>query len=284
MYIRDKFCRIDPCSPMGAVWTLLIALNIETGEEVWRYSVKDWSPRAEGLGIPTGADGSIFIFVNDYNNEKSQYPDQKKSGVLCLDAYTGAVKWKCENMIPLLFDTHGFYPFWMTYYEKRLYIDMEDRVLCVDTETQEPVWDYVWNNEVYPLWKSVSVGSGVVVVHRRLQVECLDAETGNVLWTKPLKGKGIPVITKNEVFACGEETLYRMDIKTGKITGSYTVGEPIYSVVVARNRVLVGTEKDRIYCLGEPGHLEIILSIGVVVGVFIGVVVLILRVELLKNS
>jgi outer membrane protein assembly factor BamB len=56
--------------------------------------------------------------------------------------------------------------------------------------TQELLWEY----EV-PGWAPLSVGNGVVVVRSWVQVDCLDAITGEVLWTLPEMILAITAIT-----------------------------------------------------------------------------------------
>ena len=249
-----------PCINSVVEWPVLMALDKDKGEEIWRYSLSDGAPFVQGLGFPTGADGVIYFFANEYESEACFSPDPEKSSIVCLDAHTGALKWKLEGILPSSSSCRTFYPFWMTYYNKNLYVGTSGEVFCVDVETQE----LVWNHEVPMLSPEISAGNGVVVVRGSLQVDCLDAETGEELWTKPLGRIGIPVMTESEVFIEEWKTLYRIDIKTGDITGLYNVDEVIYTAVVARGHILVTAEGDTLYCLGGPDLLEIVLIVGAV--------------------
>lgn len=129
-------------------------------------------------------------------------------------------------------------------------------VFCVDVKTQE----VVWNHEIPALSPALSVGNGVIVVRGFLQADCLDAETGEELWTKPLGGTGMSVMSGSDVFIEDWETLYRVDIKSGNIKESYNVGEFISTAVTARGNILVVTEGDTLYCLGGYGVSEVILA------------------------
>jgi Raf kinase inhibitor-like YbhB/YbcL family protein len=250
----SSFCSLLPCMDMVVEWSVLMAMNKDTGEEVWRYSVSD-GILAQGLGFPTGADGSLFFFFNSYESEACFTPEPEKSGIACLDARTGALKWKRESILPPP-SCNTLYPFWMTYYKKNLYIGGRGVVFCVDVETQE----VVWNHEIPALSPALSVGNGVIVVRGFLQVDCLDAETGKELWTKPLGGTGMSVMIGSDVFIEDWETLYRVDIKSGNIEESYNVGEFINTAIAARGNILVVTEGDTLYCLGGPGFTEVILA------------------------
>ncbi|MBU7017373.1 MAG: YbhB/YbcL family Raf kinase inhibitor-like protein [Theionarchaea archaeon] len=249
----SSFCSLLPCIDMVVEWSVLMALNKDTGEEVWRYSV-DGIP-AQGLGFPTGADGSIFFFFNSYESDKCFTSKPEKSGIACLDARTGALTWKRESILPPP-SCNTLYPFWMTYYKKNLYIGGRGVVFCVDVKTQE----VVWNHEIPALSPALSVGNGVIVVRGFLQADCLDAETGEELWTKPLGGTGMSVMSGSDVFIEDWETLYRVDIKSGNIKESYNVDEFINTAVTARGNILVVTEGDTLYCLGGPGFTEVILA------------------------
>lgn len=261
---------ISPCFPKVTEWSTLVALNKETGEEIWRYSVADSSAVMRGAGFPTLAHGTILFYVNYYEKGSYYSPDPKKSSMVCLDADTGALKWNRESVLPYPpADVLGFNPFWMTYYKNKIYFGMWEHVMCIDVETQEPVW-----NKDIPGWGLLSVGNGVVVVRSWHQVDCLDAETGEELWTIPVKGFSMPVMTENEVFFESDDILYRADITSGKITESYYLEEFLCPPVVAHGHVLVAAFGNGIYCLGQPSSynsvcVTVIIAAVLLIGVFL---------------
>lgn len=266
-------CDLSPCCPMTPQWSTLLAMDKETGEEIWHYSaVDDGLAVMKGVGFPILADETIIFYINYYKDEETWDADPKKSSLICLDACTGVVKWKREGILPISpTGLPGFDPLWMAYYSNNLYIGMLGYVVCVDVETQEPLWEY---NDISG-WALLSVGNGVVVVRSWLQVDCLDAETGKKLWELPVTGISMPAMTENEVFiGSDDKTLYRADIKSGNIIESYYLGDSVYSPVVARGHVLVGTYKNQIYCL-RPSELHmLVICTAVLAAVFLSMVVL----------
>ena len=97
-------------------------------------------------------------------------------------------------------------------------------------------------------------------------VSCLDAGTGRELWNTAVNEPGgIPALTEKEVFlGSSAGILYRLDIRTGKIMKFYRLGGSGYSPVVANGCVLVITEDNRLYCLGQISYYRIMFSIAAI--------------------
>ena len=261
---------LSDCLQMTTEWSALVALDKETGEELWRYSVAGSSGILKGIGFPALADGTIYFYVNYYKSEKSYDPSRKMSYLACLDARTGSLTWKREGILPS--SPSELSPFWMTYYSSNLYIGMGTSFLCIDVEAQEPLWEH----EAGGLWTRPAVGNGVVVMRNWDRVDCLDAETGEELWTLTVKGSFMPAITENEVFIDANERVYRVDITSGKVTKAYYLGQSVYSPVAARGHVLVAvgdylTDDYQIVCLGEVSFNKVVppVVIIVLVGIFL---------------
>lgn len=274
MFHRD----ISPCNWTATEWSTLVALNAETGEEIWHYSLGGSGPVMRGVGFPVLADGTILFYANYYRNEESYDADSEKSGIICLDAHTGVLKWKCEGVLPSSSsEPGGLAPFCMSYYNRKVYLGTMEHMVCFDVETQEPLWEFS-----VPGWAVLSVGNGVIVVCSWTRVECLDAETGKVLWEIPLAIQeqgfpAFPAMTDEEVIVGLGETLSRMDIKTGRVTGLYQLGSSVFSPVVADGHVLVGTSENALYCLGPSSYLTELTAITV--GVLIVALVLLKRIK-----
>ena len=244
---------INPCGWPLTEWSVLVALNKESGEEVWRLSVTDLvtdNSRAvmRGVGFPVVADGQLIFFTHYYKDDGDYYPHMEKSGLICCDAITGTLKWKYEGIPPSYEKSIGnLNPLWIAFYHDKIYMGLSGLLLCLDLETQNVLWEY----EV-PGSAQFSVGSGRIVVHSWFQADCLDCETGEVLWTIPAEGWSLPALTENEVFIATGEELWRVDSITGEINESYNVGTSVNSLVVARECVLVGVYRNWLYCLGRP--------------------------------
>lgn len=225
-------------------WSTLVAMDTETGEEIWRYTVPDdFSPDVRGTGFPILGNETIFFYVN--HDPYLAFADPKKQGLICLDARTGAFKWKSSDILPSLY-RGGLSPLWTAHYNNNLYFGLMSRVICADSENLELLWEH----EFVSLWTPLCVGNGVVVVCGTT-TDCIDAETGKELWKIPVSGRGMAAMTENELFVGSDDgNLYRIDITSGEIIDTYHLGGHVYSPVVAQGRILVGTSENRIYCLG----------------------------------
>lgn len=244
---------INPCFWIASEWSTLLAIDKETGKEIWHLSLIedpfDTGGVMRGVGFPILVDDTIFFYAQWYRSEKSYSVYSNKSGLIALDACTGAFKWICEGILPSssMSGVNNLAPLCLTYDTGRIYIGTLSYVVCIDIETQELLWEY----EDVPMWAMLSVGNGVVVVCSWTRVDCLDVETGGILWKIPIGGDSMPVMTEHEVFiGAGDENLYRVDIKTGKILESYYLGEAVYSPVIADDHIFVTTGNNIVYCLG----------------------------------
>ncbi len=256
-------------------WYALVALDRETGREMWRYSTADEPVyAAAGMGFPVLAEGHILFHLEICKDEESCSAHRDSCELVCLDAQTGTVIWRHEGALPSSFTEFGSVaPFWITYNEGRLYMVLKGYVLAVDMKTQTTVWEY----QLPQGWEApLAVGHGMVVVRGLNRVSCLDAVTGRELWEVLIRGEStLPALTKSEVFVgSAEGILYRLDIKTGKIKESYRLGSSVYSPVVANGCVLVVTDSNCIYCLGQISYYKIVFSIAAILILLMGLLFL----------
>lgn len=276
---HSSFFHIDtsPCGWLLTEWSTLLALDKETGEEIWHCSLTD-SSIMRGVGFPIYADGSIFFYANYYTHEKDYDPNLNKSGVFCLDARTGTLKWKRENILPPSSeDSIGdINPFWILYYHNKIYIGLPGNILCMDVDTQELLWDL----KDIPGYTLLSVGNGVVIVRSWTHVSCLDAETGEELWRIAVYGfyVPVPVMTKNEVFIASGEDIWRVDIKSGEVVESYHIGTSVYSPVIADGYILTGAAENQIFCLGKSISYRMWLNAAAII------VIMFIILQVLKRS
>ena len=234
-------------------WLTLLALNSNTGEEMWHYSVDESVYEVSGVGFPILVDDSLFFYTNYYEDEESYYINQEKSDLFCLDAHTGTLKWKKEGVLPSsLIELDSITPAWITYYNNRIYVSMKGYVIALNTETGKKVWEYRLSKG----WDAfLSCGHQMVVANGEGSVYCLDAEEGKELWKVPIDGGStMPAVTKGDTFiGSSDGTLYRVDLESGEIVWSQYVGGFLCSPVVAHGYVFVGSSNNILYCFG-PSH------------------------------
>ncbi|MBU7046058.1 MAG: PQQ-like beta-propeller repeat protein [Theionarchaea archaeon] len=201
---------------MFPLWGTLLALDKETGEEIWRYSVPDDELfTVSGAGFPILVYDNLVFHVN-YWKDESFLAYEEKSYLIYIDAATGTVKGIYEGVNPSVPTELGsITPAWITYYKNKIFMSCKGNVMAVDMETQSLVWEYTLSEGEDALF---SVGNGVAIANGDNWVYCLDAETGHELWKIPVKGSKMPVITGNDVFIGSfDGTLYRADIQSGEI-------------------------------------------------------------------
>jgi outer membrane protein assembly factor BamB len=255
--MKDRYCTMLP------QWLTLLALDKNTGEEIWRFSVVDDLSAIESNTFPILVNDTILFHIRYFEYESSA--SQAKSDMICLDAYTGDLKWRQEGSRPSSLQGWGsISPYWLTYYKNNIYMNIKEYILCVDGETRERVWEYKLRKDSDAL---LSVGHGVVVGRGVHYVYCLDADTGEELWKIPIRGYlTTPALTEKDVFIGSTDgTLYRIDVESGKIKESYYLDGVVFSPVVADRHVLVGTSDNMLYCLGSDRPLH--LAIGVLIAV-----------------
>ena len=82
-------------------------------------------------------------------------------------------------------------------------------------------------------------------------------------------------MTEKEVFiGSDDKNLYRIDLKSGMITALYYLGDFVYSPVVAKGHVLVGTYGNHLYCLGHVRVSEMVLAIAAITVILLLVLIL----------
>ena len=265
-----------PCFDLVPQWRTLLALDRETGEELWHYSIpNDSAYIMRGVGFPILVDDTLFFYVTHYEDEESYHADQERSTLVCLDARTGELKWELEDILPhISTDLDGSLPFSIAYHDGRIYSGSVGNVICFDTETHELLWRY----RLPSGWALVLVGNGVVVIRGWNSVYCLDAETGEELWKTPVKGRSMPAMTGEEIFIGSDDgNLYRIDIQSGRITQSYYLGGFVFSPIVAEGHILVGTSENTLYCLGPSVGLWKVIGVIGIAAVAVLIILLLLR-------
>jgi len=238
----------------------------------WTYTSPDINPSS-----PVVAGGSVFIPF-----QGNALVDSVASRLYCLDATTGALRWKIivgwqlstpavadgcvyvagqsgavycldVNTGALRWTYHALYIILSSpaVAGGRVYIGSDDtRVYCLNATTGVHIWNYTTGD---------NVRSSPAVVDGRVYVGswdgnfyCLDATTGAHLWDYPTgMVSSSPAVANGLVYVGSSDgTVICLDALTGNHVWDYlTLGGVQSSPAVAGGRVYVGSNDHNVYCL-----------------------------------
>jgi outer membrane protein assembly factor BamB len=139
---------------------------------------------------------------------------------------------------------------------ERLYVGtMSNQVLAIDWKKPEVAWKYEPEKRQQPFFASAAVTDALVIVGSRdKRVHALDRKTGKPAWTFPTEGRvdASPVVVGKQVYAPSlDGKLYVLDVGSGKELAQIDLGSAVAaSPAVGGGRLVVGTEKGVLFCLG----------------------------------
>lgn len=179
-----------------------MAINATTGETIWDVELKGSTGYIGcyymGRWLKASLDGRFY----------------------CFDGETGEVLWIC--------DPGTFWGFWCSAmaaaYGKVYMTNMDTHLYAIDVETGNVVWKYKGPGNDYPTWGCVADGKVYWGTGRKEyrdpvthepgtdEFACVDAETGQLLWTVPI---GMTMGTTGSAIAYGN--LYLNEADAGEI-------------------------------------------------------------------
>ncbi len=208
----------------------LYALDPTTGRELWRFETDGpvhCTPGVfEGAAIISGCDGVVRLI---------RIEDGRQVGAIEAGSYIGASP---------------------AFHRPRAYAGNFDySVMAFDLERLDIVWEYDPQPRDFPFYSSAAVlADRVVVGGRDKEVHCLNAETGEPLWTFPTRARvdSSPVVAGERVFVGSSDgNLYELSALTGAERSRFAAGAPLTaSPAVARQRLIIGSQDGILYCLG----------------------------------
>lgn len=190
--------------------------------------------------------------VNYFRNKIEKINDEYTGTIICLDAETGALKWRCQ--IPM--------PNAPAVYDNKIFVTSMDMysynslVYCLDLNTGDIIWQklcigwswsptIVYENKVY-------IGSfDLFSYYLTGSYSCFDATTGDLLWRKnfglyewPIYApasisEGRVLVAPTNIYTYSS-TLYCLDAINGNYIWTKPIGYPgIGSPVLADGRVYI---------------------------------------------
>lgn len=164
---------LTPCTTKDYVFApfyngKMVCLRKETGEEVWQF---DFGIKT--LSSPVAHSGLLFFGSGKFDFEKDT-PKKDNAFFYCLNAATGQVVWKLST----------FYEFSSTpvLHGNNIIISSRDgNLYCVEQTTGKKVWTATLRQALF--WSSpVLYGNKVFINATDKSIYCFDVKTGKQLW------------------------------------------------------------------------------------------------------
>ena len=235
---------------IGSSTKIFQALRVSNGEQVWKRELTG-AVSSEPLYLGAGMAGpEALVLVGD------------DDGVLsALDAKTGVTKWSYRARGPIHSQPvlHG----------ALVYVtSSEGRVYGLDVRTGKWVWQY--DRETTEGF-AIRGSAGVLPVGNRVYsgfpdgyLACLNAETGEVIWTRQLSGDSsrftdvdsTPVLVGDTLYvSCFAGGLYALDVKDGSTRWRYELeAAGPFTIDAAAQRVYIVSATQGLFCLDTKGR------------------------------
>ncbi len=255
--LHDGLCIVYHGPGTGAA---LHALNLATGETVWKWDEPKWKfgERTDGFaGKDDGIVGSFStpILVRDGERESlvMSFPTEMKA----FDPKSGEVLWSCGGLNPLVYsspiESNGIVLAMGGYY---------GNTIAVRTGGSGDV------TATHRLWQEVrhtgGIGTGVVKDgHCYYQTSggialCLEVETGKTLWKARLPGAGKSwgsfVLAGDRIYSlsqAGDTVVFRANPKELEVLSESDLGEQTNSSPVpVEDEIFIRTH-EALWCIGE---------------------------------
>jgi len=133
---------------------------------------------------------------------------------------------------------------------------------CIDVYNGSLIWDYS-TGDSYMKDSSPAVYDGNVYFTQQSNnvIICLDANTGSLVWEKPVEGrpaKSLTIANGRIYFGANTDKIYCWVAANGNFIWEYTTGGNVNSIpAVNNNQVYVGSVDGYMYCLNADNGTEI---------------------------
>lgn len=206
-----------------------------------------WTKKFEGTGFegtPAIAEGMAFL--GDVGTG-----DDETGKLFAFDLKTGDIKWTFDKA------KLGFVAS-PAYRDGKIFIgDGNGTFFCINAKNGEEIWSYPMEAEVVA--GANFVGNKILVGCQDSNIYCLDSTTGQLIWKKPIANQIRTFTTsdKGKAFVCQcDGTMHVMDIESGEIDASITLGPPEKpeanlnsTPVVWKDYLIFGTESGTVMAL-----------------------------------
>jgi outer membrane protein assembly factor BamB len=282
--VQSSFAVVGTRALVGCDDGHLYCLDADTGDELWKFktaNVVQSSPlvsegrvyfgSSDGKGYCLRLENGTEIWNVSCNqivaspalwNDTVYFADQW-GGVCAVDIITGEKLW--EDTFPL--------DVWAspTVVDGRLYVgDIAGNFRCYDAVTGDEEWNRSWpGTEIYStpcvLGGRVIIGNGI-----GLQLLCLDAATGEDVWTFDLDQEVYSSVAVSDgvIYVHGWPHLWAIPWDDPDGSGTITTDEALWSFetndhqggsspAVSGDRIVVGSDDGYLYCIDKDTGTEL---------------------------
>jgi outer membrane protein assembly factor BamB len=250
----------------------MYALNINTGELVWKFKCENMI----GESSPLYWNGNIYFGSMDYNvycldatsgelrwkfrTNDSIYSTGIVAGgkvfiggrdkfLYCLDAETGSLVWKFETQDEIA-AAPGFH-------EGKVFIGSFDHnFYCIDADNGELIWKVQTQGEVHGM-NPPPVKDGVVYfVSFDNFLRAVDISSGKVIWKFPTGQYGnasLPVIHEGRIYQSTRDGFLCCLTMEGRRVWKYVNPKHMAIPVIHDGKLYIGSEDENLYCFSLDG-------------------------------
>ena len=131
-----------------------------------------------------------------------------------------------------------------------------NEVIAINYRTQKISWRYQSEKSQLPFYSSAAVKEGRVILGGRdKRVYCLQASSGEILWTFLTGGRvdSSPVISGNQVYVGSYDgRFYMLSLDSGKELWNFDTGSPLSaSPAIAYGKIVIGSHDGQLFCFGS---------------------------------
>jgi len=152
----------------GDYFGYFYCLDGDTGELIWKFHPD------ESIDFSTTINSTPTIY------DKKVYFHNRKGGVYCLSAMDGSKIWEYDVQRTPLWSMTAVV-------DEKFYMICDgwagnERLICLDANTGELIWDYRDETELHP-W-IITVGDNKIFLNPKNYITCLDKNSGELVWKK----------------------------------------------------------------------------------------------------
>ena len=215
---------------VGSYDSHLYALEADTGLLLWKVMTEGYVH-----STPSVAGGVAFISGCDEIFRAIRVKDGRELYQVPSIAYTGASPALTGDAA--YFGTFG------------------NQVVSVSRKERKVLWRFESKESQFPFYSSAAVvGGRVVLGGRDRKVHCLEAATGESLWTFATRARvdSSPVAVGDRIYVGSNDgRFYVLNLKDGKKIWEFNAGAPLSaSPAVAGGRIVIGSQDGQLFCFG----------------------------------